>query len=87
MIRKPSKDEERTIVSKKNSINQLCKKSSKVDLSDIHALYHKLNDNYLPETQAENRFEQEDNRQNKSGKETPFGSDLLKKTLKGSKLM
>jgi hypothetical protein len=46
------------MASKKNSINGLCKKSSKVDLSDIHGLYHKLTDNYLPETQAENKFEQ-----------------------------
>lgn len=75
------------MASKKNSINGLCKKSSKVDLSDMYTLYHKLNDNYLPETQAENKFEQEDTRPNKSGKETPFGSDLLKKSLKGAKLM
>ena len=53
----------------------------------MHALYHKLNDNYLPETQAEYKFEQEDNRQNKSGKETQFGSDSLKKSLKGARLM
>lgn len=41
------------MTSKKNSFNQLVKKSSKVDLSnlDLQHIYGKLTDNYLVDTQ------------------------------------
>jgi hypothetical protein len=76
------------MASKKSSLNGITNKNSKVDLSDIYGLYYKLNDNYLAETQEETRFEPENIRNKKEGKETtPFGSDLLKKTIKPGKLL
>lgn len=53
------------MASKKNSFNQLLKKSSKNDLSNlnIYGIYHKLSDNYLIETQEETKFELEDTKQ------------------------
>ena len=59
--------------SKKSSLNQLNKKGSKSDLSniDFYNIYNKLTDNFMVDTQEETRFEPEDTKHFAYNKQKP----------------